>query len=84
MRKLPYLLLTVISIASLTCSQDYTTSQDTEPPGPLTVARLTLLDTSSRDVPVFTDTSAPRDCSVAAVKDTPPCYNSIFKDTYGT
>ena len=43
---------------------DYLTGQLEEPKGPIQVTKLTLFDASSRDAPVFTDTSLP-DCKMA-------------------
>ncbi|MCS6914165.1 MAG: hypothetical protein RMK29_13025 [Myxococcales bacterium] len=63
---------------------DHTTGQPGEPEGPLRITRLTLLDDHvSRDIAVFSDTSAPRDCSKPPDKGTPRCENDPFKDTYG-
>ncbi len=56
---------------------DYGTGQDPEPPGPLRVERLTLTDFHQ-----FIDTSAPLDCELPNLKDTPDCVNSPFKDAF--
>lgn len=75
--KLPLLLLA----ASVGGCNDYTTGQDREPDGPLQVLRLTLFDASSRDAPVFTDTSVP-DCSLAENQDTATCKSDINRDKF--
>jgi hypothetical protein len=62
---------------------DHTTGQAGEPDGPLRITRLTLLDLTSRDSPVFTDTSAPADCAAPEARATPACQTDIFKDLYG-
>lgn len=69
---------------------DYLTGQLEEPAGPLQVLRLTLFDSSSRNAPVFTDTSLPDcskapNCEDAANRETSICricYNDVFKDMY--
>jgi hypothetical protein len=73
---------------------DYLTGQLPEPQGPIQILKLTLFDASSRDVPVFTDTSLPDctpvnnntvDCSTAANYPTQlcqVCYLSVMKDMY--
>lgn len=69
---------------------DYLTGQLEEPKGPIQVTKLTLFDTTSRDAPVFTDTSLP-DCKAAPDCTKPEnrdqricrvCYNDVFKDRY--
>lgn len=71
------------SLAVLGACNDFVTGQDPEPPGPLLVTRVTLLDPAGRDGHVvFTDTSAPLDCSLAQLKDTVACVNTPFKDMY--
>src|SRR5256885_8232682 len=65
----------------LVSCNDYTTGQDPEPET-LQVTRLTLFDTTSRDAPVFTDTSVP-DCSRAENQGTPSCKSDINGDTFG-
>lgn len=71
------------SLAVLASCNDFVTGQDPEPPGPLLVTRVTLLDPSGRDGHlIFTDTSSPLDCSLAQLKDTVACVNSPFKDMY--
>lgn len=70
-------------LAALCNCNDYTTGQPGEPDGPLVITRLTLLDQTSRDAPVFTDTSAPADCTAPDVANTPACQGDIFKDLYG-
>lgn len=69
---------------------DYLTGQLEEPKGPIQVTKLTLFDASSRDAPVFTDTSLP-DCKMAPDCTKPEnrelrichiCYNDVFKDRY--
>lgn len=66
------------SLTVLASCTDFLTGQDPEPPGPLTVTRLTLSNLNG----VFTDTSAPLDCSLDELKDTPPCVNAPFKDRF--
>jgi len=62
---------------------DFVTGQDLEPPGPLLVTRLTLLDPRGRDgAPIFTDTSSPLDCSLGEFKEAPACVSSPFMDRY--
>lgn len=69
---------------------DYLTGQLGEPPGALLVTKLTLLDSSSRDQWVFTDTSIPDcalapDCTLAVNQDLPicrVCYSEVAKDKY--
>ncbi len=55
--------------------------QDSEPQGPLQVRRLTLLDPSGRDHPIFSDTSIP-DCSLPENQDSLACHNDPQKDRY--
>src|SRR6185436_2310504 len=62
---------------------DYATGQDPEPDGPLLVTRLTLFDATSRDAPVFTDTSVP-DCDKAENQETPACKSDINRDAFST
>jgi hypothetical protein len=80
------------SLAVLTNCTDYLTGQIEEPSGPIQVTKLTLFDSSSRDQPVFTDTSIP-DCSKNQNVDcTSPdnrdsvvchtCYNDVNKDKF--
>ena len=73
---------TASALALCGCN-DYTTGQLGEPDGPLLITRLTVLDLDSRDVPIFTDTSAPADCNAPQAKDTPACQGDIFRDRYG-
>lgn len=69
---------------------DYLTGQLEEPKGPIQVTKLTLFDSHSRDVPVFTDTSLPDcktapDCTKAENRELAicrVCYNDVFKDRY--
>lgn len=81
------------SVLALSCA-DYLTGQKPEPSGPLQITKLTLLDPSSRDAPVFTDTSLP-DCAKVDVAgcsaedkretfDCRVCFNDTFKDLHGT
>lgn len=65
------------SMITFIACDDYTTGQDTEPPGPLKVERLTLSDGHQ-----FIDTSAPLDCDDDKLKNTPECVNSPFKDAF--
>ena len=69
--------LSLVSMFTLIACDDYSTGQDTEPPGPLKVERLTLSDGHQ-----FIDTSAPLDCDSDKLKDTPECLNSPFKDNF--
>ncbi len=73
------------SLTMLAACDDLTTGQDPEPPGPLLVTRLTLDDPNgdnSAGAPVFTDTSAPLDCSLDSLKNTTACTSTPFKDMY--
>lgn len=67
----------IVSLATLSACDDYSTGQDAEPPGALKVERLTLSDGHQ-----FIDTSAPLDCEDAKLKDTPECVNNPFKDAF--
>lgn len=67
---------------------DFSTGQDAEPDGALTVTRLTLLDSDqgrskSHGGIVFTDTSVPADCTSAPFKDLAACTSDPFGDKYG-
>lgn len=89
----PTFLSTTIGLCatlSLFGCADYLTGQLEEPKGPIQVTKLTLFDTTSRDAPVFTDTSLP-DCKTAPDCTKPEnreqricrvCYNDVFKDRY--
>jgi hypothetical protein len=74
----------------LSACADYLTGQDPEPPGPLLVTRLTLLDPgdvnglgdNSSGLSVFTDTSSPLDCMLPALANTSACTSTPFKDMY--
>lgn len=80
-----------LSVVAISCA-DYLTGQVLEPDGPLLVTKLTLLDKTSRDVTVFTDTSLPdckqfsaEYCSAEANRSSTECricYNDVKKDAY--
>lgn len=80
-----------LSVVAISCA-DYLTGQVLEPDGPLLVTKLTLLDKTSRDVAVFTDTSLPdckqfsaEYCAVEANRTSTECricYNDVKKDAY--
>src|SRR5579883_589584 len=67
------------SSLALTSCDDTSLGQDQEPDGPLLVTRVTLLDRTSRDNPVFTDTSAPSNCPPMS---TAPECNTAFRDMF--
>ena len=82
---------TALSVVAISCT-DYLTGQILEPDGTLLVTKLTLLDKTSRDVSVFTDTSLPdckqfpaEFCSAEANRTKTECricYNDVKKDAY--
>lgn len=70
----------LLGLGLLSCGD----GQDQEPDGPLLLTKLTLLDRgANKDVPVFTDLSAPPDCMDAKLKDTDVCQLDPFKDKFG-
>lgn len=72
------------SFTVLVSCSDIQTGRDPEPPGPLLVKRLTLLDPVGRDGAAhFTDTSAPIDCTLSSLKNTAACVSAPFGDNYG-
>src|SRR5262245_4181843 len=77
-RTLPRLIVPLsFSVRSLLCGCQ---ESEPEPAGPLLITRLTLLDASSRDAAVFTDTASPSDCSAAA--EIERCQADPFQDRY--